>query len=117
MRINEALALDISDVDLKTGVLSIRQGKLGKARLNPISDSTKAKLVDYAKKRDRLLGRRTEAFFLSERGERLTEFGARYNFSRVCQQLGLRPMQQPLSVWTWPSHSRSPAHFCSKYYC
>ena len=102
MRINEALALDTSDVDLETGVLSIRQGKLGKARLNPISDSTKAKLVDYANERDRLLGRRTEAFFLSECGERLTEFGARYNFSRVCQQLGLRPMQQPFRYGRGP---------------
>lgn len=94
MRISEALALDVNDVDLETGVLSIRRGKLGKARLNPISDSTKAQLAFYAGRRARFVGRDPRAFFLSEQGQRLTQFGARFNFSHVSQRLGLRPAQR-----------------------
>ena len=32
----------------------------------------------------------TEAFFLSERGRRVTEWATRYNFAKVSRQLGLR---------------------------
>src|SRR6266702_2994124 len=40
LRPNEALALNISDVDLKNGILAIRQTKFGKSRFVPIEDST-----------------------------------------------------------------------------
>jgi integrase len=56
LRISEAISLGVRDIDLESGVLSIRQGKLGKARLTPISESTTAQLAVYAKERVRLLG-------------------------------------------------------------
>jgi integrase len=93
MRISEAIMLDVGDVDLVAGVVTIRHGKLGKARYNPISDSTKARLSDYVKERRRLLGGQQDAFFLSEQGTRLTDCCVRYNFAVVCQQIGLRPAQ------------------------
>ncbi len=102
LRISEAISLDVSDVDLESGVLSIRRGKLGKARLTPISDSTMAQLAGYAKERARLLGEQHKAFFLSEQGKKLTDCCVRYNFAVVCQRLGLRPVQR------FNRHGRGP---------
>ncbi len=94
LRISEALSLDVADVDLEAGVLTLRHGKLGKERLLPVSDSTTMRLVAYAKERDRLLGAIPEPFFVSDHGERLTDCGARYNFAAVCQTIGLRPAEK-----------------------
>jgi integrase len=102
MRISEAILLDDGDVDLKSGVITIRHGKLGKARYNPISDSTKAKLLAYVRERGRLLGGQQTAFFLSEQGQRLSDCCVRYNFALVCKNIGLRPPQ------SFHKHGRGP---------
>jgi integrase/recombinase XerD len=94
LRVSEALSLDVADVDLEAGLVTLRRGKLGKARLLPISDSTMARLIAYARERDRLLGGPPKPFFVSDRGERLTDCGARYNFAAVCQAIGLRPAEK-----------------------
>src|ERR1035438_2386671 len=66
LRPGEALALDRPDVDLQSGVLTIRQTKFGKSRFVPIADSTRAALAHYAKQRDKLCSRSgTEAFLVS----------------------------------------------------
>jgi integrase len=54
LRPGEALALDNSDVNLKSGILSIRQSKFGKSRFVPLADSTRTALVNYVKQRDKL---------------------------------------------------------------
>ena len=102
LRISEAISLNIGDVDLETGVLTVRRGKLGKARLLPLSDSTTAQLTGYAKERDRLLGARPKSFFVSECGERPTDCNARYNFASICQNIGLRPAEK------FNRHGRGP---------
>ncbi len=102
LRVSEALSLDAEDIDLDTGVLTLRRGKFGKARLLPVSGCTKVRLANYAKERDRLLGAPSEAFFVTDRGERLTDCGARYNFAAVCQSIGLRPVQK------FNKHGRGP---------
>lgn len=93
LRPGEALALDGSDVDLENGILAIRQTKFGKSRFVPIVDSTRAALLDYAKQRDELCPRRrTEAFLVSERGDRLQCCTARRTFARISCAVGLRTM-------------------------
>lgn len=91
MRINEALFLDREDVNLKEGILWIRRTKFGKSRLVPIHDSVCHILAEYARQRDRIIRHpAVAAFFLSERGCRVTEWSARYNFAKVSRQVGLR---------------------------
>jgi integrase/recombinase XerD len=94
LRVSEAISLDVADVDLEAGLITLRRGKLGKERLLPVSDSTTARLVAYARERDRLLGAPPEPFFVSDHGERITDCGARYNFAAVCQSIGLRPPEK-----------------------
>jgi len=92
LRINEALHLDRPDVDLEDGVLTIRRTKFGKSRLVPIHPTTRDALWAYAKVRDRTIPTRlTPAFFVSERGRRITEWSTRYNFAVVSRRVGLRP--------------------------
>ena len=90
LRVSEALSLDTGDIDMETGVLTLRVGKGGKERILPLSQSTTACLEAYAAERDRLLGYRPEAFFVADRGHRLTDCGARYNFAAVCRAIGMR---------------------------
>jgi integrase/recombinase XerD len=92
MRVNEALTLDRQDVDLEGGILTIRRTKFGKSRLVPVHESTRQALMNYARKRDQAFCRPSQAaFFLSERGIRVTEWAARYNFAKVSRAVGLRP--------------------------
>lgn len=94
LRISEALSLDSDDLDAGSGVLRVRRGKLGRERLLPLDPTVVAELDAYIAERDRLHGRVAPAFFVTEKGTRLTDCGARYNFARVCQQIGLRADQQ-----------------------
>ncbi|MDX0463917.1 tyrosine-type recombinase/integrase [Sinorhizobium medicae] len=102
LRINEALRLDQTDLDIETGVLRVRFGKLGKERLLPLDPTVAQKLESYGRERDRLLGRRSEALLVACKGHRLGDCGARYNFALVCQQIGLRPRQD------YKRHGRGP---------
>jgi integrase/recombinase XerD len=91
MRVNEALGLDREDVDLTLGILHIRRTKFGKSRYVPVHPSTVEALKRYAEARDRIIPvLPTPAFFISERGSRITEWTARYTFAKLSQHLGLR---------------------------
>jgi integrase/recombinase XerD len=91
MRVSEVLALDREDVDLGEGVLRIRRTKFGKSRLVVVHDSTRQALAEYARERDRVVHRPAAApFFLSEGGDRVTGWAARYNFAKVSREIGLR---------------------------
>jgi len=92
MRVGEAVALDRDDVDLRTGVLSIRRGKLGKSRFIPIHSTTRDVLEIYSKRRDAIQETlATPAFFVSDRGRRMTQWSAQDNFAKVSRAIGLRP--------------------------
>lgn len=102
LRVSEALALNTSDVDFDSGVITIRKGKFGKARLVPVADSVRVQLVEYARERDRLLGAPSEAFFVADRGNRLTDCGARYSFAAASRSIGLRSFEP------YRKHGRGP---------
>src|SRR5262249_13128663 len=91
LRNNEALHLDRQDVELEEGVLTIRRTKFGKSRLVPIHPSTRDALRAYAEIRDRTVPTGwTPAFFVSERGRRITEWSTRYTFAVASRHAGLR---------------------------
>lgn len=91
MRISEAVSLDRQDVDLKDKLLSIRESKFRKSRLVPVHVTTRDALSDYANSRDQVLHRlQSVAFFVSERGTRVTAWAARDNFAVVSRRIGIR---------------------------
>ncbi|MFC1539856.1 tyrosine-type recombinase/integrase [Gemmatimonadota bacterium] len=91
MRLSEALSLDCRDADLDEGILTIRHTKFGKTRLIPVHSSTCRFLQAYARRRDHLFpAALTPAFFIGERGARITGCATRYNFAVVSRQTGLR---------------------------
>ena len=91
MRSGEAVRLDRGDVDLRQGVLTIRQSKYGKSRLNLCHDSTAQILSDYAAWRDGHCPHpQSPAFFLSERATRIHPSTLRRTFQNLSCQTGLR---------------------------
>lgn len=92
MRIGEAFRLKRNDVDLDTGILTIRETKFGKSRIVPIAPSTVAALNDYVTRRD---ARRCRAasvhFFTGEHGGPLYHQNIHLAFCAVSRQIGLRP--------------------------
>jgi integrase len=91
LRPGEALALNLSDVDLKNGILAIRQTKFGKSRFVPVEDSTCAAIAQYAERRLEFCVRpQTDGFLVSERCARLHPCAARRTFAKVSRAIGLR---------------------------
>lgn len=102
LRIGEALSLDRDDLDIASGVLRVQRGKLGKERLLPLAPSAVTQLVAYLAERDRLIGQAAKPVFVTDKGTRLTDCSARYNFARACQEIGLRAPQR------YCRHGRGP---------
>ncbi|MBI4484902.1 MAG: tyrosine-type recombinase/integrase [Acidobacteria bacterium] len=91
LRLSEGLQLDDPDVDLATGLLTIRRTKFGKSRLVPVHPTTSDALRRYSERRDSVVPhRRMRAFFVSERGTRLAADNTRHTFALVSRQAGLR---------------------------
>jgi integrase len=92
LRPGEALALDLEDVDLDGGVLTVRESKFGKSRLVPLADSARDALSTYATVRDAARPHReTPAFLVTARKKRRRASAARWTFARLGQAVGLRP--------------------------
>ena len=90
LRIGEALALKLEDVDLQEDLLTIRGTKFDKSRLVPLHRSTQQALLAYARQRDGHLGRAPLShFFVSARGTPLTPSAVRRIFRALCRQVGL----------------------------
>ncbi len=90
MRLGEALGLDREDVDLRTGVLTIRRAKFGKTRYVPIHRTTCDALGCYARNRDRLFSTlQTTVWFVSEQHTRITKGAAERTFRLLARKIGL----------------------------
>ena len=77
MRISELIALDLSDIHLTMGFVRVF-GKGGKERIIPLGKSALSALNNYLNSaRGQLQGKypKTDAFFINQRGKRLTRQG------------------------------------------
>lgn len=84
LRLSEAIHLEVDDVDLIQGVLTIRQTKFGKSRLVPIDDTTISELARYRTRRDQFLqGLPQSRFFVSGRRKSLDPTSIHKAFYRL----------------------------------
>ena len=91
LRISEALNLQTGDMDWSEGILTITKTKFGKSRLVPVHPSTCKVLADYARRRDRRFGNRTDGpFLLNKNGNRLEMGEVHRTFYLLSRQIGLR---------------------------
>lgn len=91
MRVGEVIALKDPDVDLRQGLLTVRQGKFNKTRILPVHHSTQEALRAYARVRDKLVPvRATDRFFVSDRGTGLEASVVRRAFLHISRAIGLR---------------------------
>lgn len=92
MRLGEARNLELRDVDLNVGALTIRGAKFGKDRLVPLHASTCHVLADYLARRERhWAGRPVSSYlFVSSWGNRLDSGQIHRVFYAASQQIGLR---------------------------
>jgi integrase len=92
LRLGEARNLELQDVDLKTGLLTIRGAKFGKTRLVPLHASACAVLADYLARRQRHWAGRTVSsyLFVSSWGNRLDGGDIHRTFYALSRQIGLR---------------------------
>jgi len=92
LRLNEARNLQLQDVDLEAGVLTIRNAKFGKTRLVPVHASTCKVLADYIARRERhWAGRPVSSYlFVSSWGNRLDNGQIHRAFYALSRQIGLR---------------------------
>jgi integrase/recombinase XerD len=92
LRLGEARNLELQDVDLKAGVLTIRGTKFGKTRLVPVHRSTCRVLARYLRRRHRHWDRRpvSSYLFVSSQGHRLDSGDVHRTFYALSRQVGLR---------------------------
>jgi integrase/recombinase XerD len=92
LRLSEACNLELEDVDLKAGILTIRGAKFGKDRWVALHVSTCKVLAEYLDKRQRHWagGAASSYFFVSSRGNRLDEGQIRRAFYAASRRIGLR---------------------------
>ncbi len=88
LRIGEALALTVDDVDLDERILTLRSSKFGKSRLVPLHATSVAVLADYRRRRDRFLaGRTIRHWFINAQGTRLSYDSVSDVFHRLTDTL------------------------------
>ncbi len=93
MRVGEAVALELDDVDLVNGVITIRAqfAKLQRARLVPLHPTTVDALDRYARTRTRLCPKpKSRAFFLSSTQTRIDRSAVSKTLREITIALGLR---------------------------
>lgn len=89
LRLSEACALEPSDVDLTTGVITVQAGKFRKSRLVPLHPSATRALTRYAVQRDWCPeAPRSGCFFRTDRAPELKPDTVKKTFTRLRQRLG-----------------------------
>ena len=92
MRAGEAIRLDNDDLDLRHGVLTVRNTKFGKSRELPLHHSTIGSLRAYLRVCDLHQPTRvSNAVLISPAGTRLLYCNVSHTFIQLVQRAGLRP--------------------------
>lgn len=92
IRIGEAIALDVGDIDLDQGLIIVRGGKLGKSRELVLHPSSVTALRTYLRRRRELAPPASDAaLFISIAGTRLRYDNVHLAFKRLVASTGLRP--------------------------
>jgi integrase len=90
LRLGEALALNLGDVDMKNSTLFVRHGKLHKQRLVVISDSSLEALRSWLKLRGTHAGSQADdPLLVGQWNQRLKSGQARHAFNRLCAYCGI----------------------------
>ena len=91
MRVGEAIALDLRDFDAEQGLITVRQGKLGKSRALPLHPTATTAVQQYLHRADRPAPRHTAALFVSTAGTRLLKRNVQHTFLALVRRVGLQP--------------------------
>lgn len=90
LRIGEALALSVDDIDLESGVITISGAKFGKTRLIPLHSSTVRALARYRDARQQILQERSvDYWFVNHQSKRLGYDCVRKHFHKLLELLGM----------------------------
>jgi len=90
LRIGEALALNLADLDVQAGRLFVRQGKFGKSRYVPLHPSTGHAIDSYlAKRRTCGPAGKQAPVFIGQRGQRLPYKQVVWTFNTMRRRHGI----------------------------
>lgn len=89
MRVSEATALDVADVDLDKSLIEVRASKFGKSRWVPLHCSVVCHLREYIASRDSITGHQGDGrFFVGDYGRAMSTISVQYAFSLLRRNLG-----------------------------
>ncbi len=90
LRHGEALRLDLDDVDLEEGVLTVRETKFNKTRLVPLHPTTTRALAAYVKMRAEVAASSwSRRLLVKENGQPYGRHGTRAIFVDLCKKTGI----------------------------
>lgn len=97
IRIGEALALDVGDLDRHDRILTVRRGKFGKSRALPLRESTTEALARYVDHPLRPMGTdASDPIFVSRLRRRLNYSTLRLDLGSTCLAAGIpKPWPRP----------------------
>ena len=98
MRVGEAVALYLTDLDSGRLLLHVRHAKFGKSRWVPIHPTTRKALLAYKAKRRRLYPHAGPHFFVSEQGHRIRTGAVNPVLRKLCGQVGIETGSRRISV-------------------
>ncbi len=91
LRIGEAVALTVADVDVAHALITVRETKFHKSRLSPLGSQLNQVIADYSKRRN-IAGRSTDGgarFFVLRRGAPVSVQTVECAFRRLCRHVGV----------------------------
>lgn len=99
VRVSELVGMNLNDIDLEEGIARIF-GKGKKERIVALGSKCLESFRQYLMKRNELLAKKrsTEALFLNQKGERLTDRGVRYIFETYIKTIADKKKLSPHTI-------------------